>query len=280
MTKGVEKDNVLFVSAMSRQFVRCASIIDQHTDSFISYHQQLGCFYSDWHQHSWGQLVYAENGCIHVNGEGKKILLPGGYGAWLPPNTQHEIWSDSPQLHMRALCFQAVDSPLAQHHQLSVFPVSSLLREMIRYTEKWTQNSQECAQATTFLQAVQDLLPDEIARAIPICLPSTSHKKLAPTLDYIQQHLHEKLTIQQIASQFGISVRSLTRLFTQQIGISFSSYCRLARIMKALELIETGIDNVSELTGLVGYESLSTFSTNFLDVCGHRPLQFIQQKKR
>lgn len=265
---------------MSRQFVNCASIASQNSDSLISYHQQLGCFYSDWHQHSLGQLVYAEHGCIHVNSEGKKILLPGWYAAWIPSGTYHEIWSDSPQLHMRALCFPIAHPEVSLNHQLAVFPVSPLLREMIRYTEKWTQDSQGSSQATTLVQALQDLLPEEIANAIPVCLPSTSHTKLAQTLDYIQQHLHEKISIQQVASQFGFSVRSLTRLFTKQIGVSYSSYCKIARIMKALALIETGIDRVSELAGRVGYESLSTFSNNFLDVCGNRPLHFIHQKRR
>ncbi|GAB3799189.1 hypothetical protein GCM10028819_21960 [Spirosoma humi] len=151
---------------------------------------------------------------------------------------------------------------------------------MIRYTEKWTQDNQDSSQANTLIQALQDLLPEEIANAIPICLPSTSHTKLSQTLNYIQQHLHEKSSIQEIASHFGFSVRSLTRLFTKQIGISYSSYCKIARIMKALELIETGIDSVSELAERVGYESLSTFSNNFLDVCGNRPLHFIHQKRR
>lgn len=265
---------------MSRQFVSCASITDHTTDSFISYHQQVGCFYSDWHQHPWGQLIYAENGCIHVHSVGKKILLPGWYGAWIPPNTHHEIWSDSPELHMRALCFQVAPSEVSLNQQLSVFPISSLLREMIRYTERWTQDSQDCPQANTFLQALHDLLPEEITKAVHICLPSTNHEKLARTLDYIQQHLHEKISIEQIASHFGFSVRSLTRLFTNQAGISFSSYCKIARMMKALELIETGVDNVSELAGRVGYESLSTFSNNFLEMCGNRPLHFIQQKSR
>lgn len=265
---------------MSRQFVSCASITDQQTDSFISYHQQLGCFYSDWHQHPWGQLVYAENGCIHVNSEGRKILVPGWHGAWIPPNTHHEIWSDSPHVHMRALCFRVTHAEVSLNRQLAVFPVSSLLREMIRYTERWAQNRQVSPQATPFLQALQNLLPDEITKAIPICLPSTSHEKLAQALDYIQQHLHEKVSIQEVASHIAFSVRSLTRLFTQQTGISFSSYCKIARMMKALEFIETGIDTVSELAERVGYDSLSTFSNNFLAVCGNRPLHFIQQKRQ
>jgi AraC-like DNA-binding protein len=49
--------------------------------------------------------------------------------------------------------------------------------------------------------------------------------------------------------------------------------------MKALELIEAGSDNVSQIASRVGYESLATFSNNFLAICGNRPLHFINQKR-
>lgn len=50
--------------------------------------------------------------------------------------------------------------------------------------------------------------------------------------------------------------------------------------MKSLEWIEQGKDNVSELASLVGYESLTTFSNNFLEISGNRPLHFIKKKRR
>lgn len=254
-------------------------MISQSKRPFVLYHQQLGCFRSDWHAHSWGQLVYAEKGCIHLASESRKILLPGWYGAWIPADTHHEIWSDSSQLHMRSICFPVTASNHCLNGPISVFPVSVLLREMIRYTEKWSQGVQEEAQIATFLQAIQDLLPSEIDRAIPTCLPSTTHEKLAPVVSYIQQNLAQPVSLPFLASQHGLSVRTLTRLFTQQLGTSFSSYCKIARIMKALELIQTGNQNVSELALEVGYESLATFSNNFLEICGHRPLHFIQKKR-
>lgn len=265
---------------MDRQPVSCASIIGQAKTPFVIYHQQLGCFRSDWHQHSWGQLVYAEKGCIHIHAGDKKILLPGWYGAWIPADTYHEIWSDSTQLHMRALCFPVAPSNELLSHQLSVFPVSALLKEMIRHTEKWSQEIQDTAQVSTFLQAIQQVLPGELEKAIPVYLPSTAHAKLAPIVAYIQQHLSQQVSLHWLAREFGLSVRTLTRLFTQQLGTSFSSYCKIARVMKALELIEMGHHNVSQLASLVGYESLSTFSNNFLEICGHRPLQFIREKRR
>ena len=264
---------------MNRQQVICASLIDQTTTSFVLFHQHLGCFHSDWHQHEWGQLIYAEQGCIHLNGQGKMILIPSGYGVWIPADTYHEIWSDSPQLHMRSICFPAVYTSEPLVNQISVFPVTLLLREMIRHTEKWSQEQQDNSLANTFLQAIQDLLPGEIERAVPVYLPSTTCNRLLPILDYIHGHLSEQINFQWLAGEFNFSVRTLNRLFTQKLGISFSSYCKKARIIKALELIELGRENVSQLALDVGYESLATFSNNFLEICGHRPFHFIRWKR-
>ena len=271
-----EEDNVLLVSATARKSVSCASIKAQKP-SFV-YHEELGRFHSDWHQHPWGEFVYAENGFIHLHVAGKKILLPSWYGAWIPPDTLHELWSDSPSLHMRAICFSIDETSISP--ELAVFPVSPLLKEMMRYTEKWDRTGQEDVQETTFMQALQHLIPEEMTKSIAVCLPSTSHEKLAQLLGYLHQHLHEKISIEFMAHHFGFSVRTLGRLFNQQLGISFSSYCKLARIMKALELIEMGNDNVSQVASTVGYESLATFSNNFLEICGNRPLYFINQKRR
>ncbi|GAB4020364.1 helix-turn-helix transcriptional regulator [Spirosoma migulaei] len=270
-----EKDNVLFVSATGRKPVSCASITAQKP-SFV-YHEELGRFHSDWHQHPWSEFIYAENGFVHLHVAGKKMVLPSWYGAWIPPDTLHEIWSDSPALHMRAICFSTDETSI--RHELAVFPVSPLLKEMMRYTEKWNRVDQADFQETTFLYALQNLLPEEMTKSIQVCLPSTSHVKLGQLLNYIQQHLHEKISIERLAHQFGFSVRTLSRLFTQELGVSFSSYCKLARIMKALELMETENNNVSEIASAVGYESLATFSNNFLEICGNRPIYFINQKR-
>ncbi|QMW00597.1 AraC family transcriptional regulator [Spirosoma foliorum] len=272
-----EKDNDLFASATARKPVSCASVAAEKP-TFV-YHQELGRFYTDWHQHPWGEFVYAENGFVHLHVAGKKVLLPSWYGAWIPPNTLHEIWSDSPSLHMRAICFPADSSTNGLKSELTVFPVSPLLKEMVRYTERWNEVEPADFREVTFLQAIQDLLPEEMTKSIHVCLPSTSHEKLAQLLDYLKNHLAEKISIETLAHQFGFSVRTLSRLCRQQLGVSFSSYCKLARMMKALELMEQGNDNVSEIASLVGYESLATFSNNFLDICGNRPLYFINKKR-
>lgn len=264
---------------MSRKPVSCLSLAAQLNKSSFVYHEQLGRFTSEWHEHPWGQLVYAQQGLVQLDVAGKKFLLPNWYGAWIPPNTLHQLWSNSANLYLRTVCFALVTEQ-AWSRQLCVFPVSTLLREMIGYSQKWHQVSQQDSQESTFLAALLDLLPGEMDKAASIWLPSTSHEKLSEMLEYVQEHLQDKVTLALLAHRFGFSTRSLTRLFGQQLGISFAAYCKMARMLKALKLIQAGSDNVSQLASDVGYESLATFSNNFLQVCGSRPHSFIRQQRK
>ena len=63
---------------MANNKVTCSLITALNNKPSFVWHEKLGRFDSDWHQHPKGQLMYAENGCIHVNIEGKKLLLQAG----------------------------------------------------------------------------------------------------------------------------------------------------------------------------------------------------------
>lgn len=264
---------------MANNKVTCSLITALNNKPSFVWHEKLGRFDSDWHQHPKGQLMYAENGCIHVNIEGKKLLLPSWYGAWIPPGVNHAIWSNSPDVFIRTIYFGQELEKDSGFEKACVFPVSNLLKEMLCYTEKWHQATATDAEETTFLLALKAILPGEMTKSANVCLPSTTHHKLSGIVDSLQSHLNEKWSLEILAKNFGLSPRTLTRLFNTHLGMSFSRYSKIARAIKALELIENGVDNVSEIASQVGYESISTFSNNFLEICGNRPIYFINKKK-
>ncbi len=264
---------------MIRKAVTCASITHfKENESFV-YHGKLGAFQSDWHWHSKGQLMYAENGYMHIHIDGKTLLLPGWYCAWVPAGTMHQVWSNCADLYIRTIFLDTAVHYHPVFGQALVFPVSVLLREMICYTGQWHMQPTSSGCEQNFLKVLQQILPEEMAKPVNVCLPSTMHEPLLRVLEYIQLHLQEKVSIVSVAKAFGFSVRTLTRLFNAHLGMSFSVYMKVARIIKALELIEHGHTNVSQVAYEVGYESLSTFSNNFLEICGNRPIYFINKKR-
>lgn len=96
------------------------------------------------------------------------------------------------------------------------------------------------------------------------------HRKLAlQTKDIISANLMKPMTLQYLAKEIGINVRSLTQLFKYQFGMSINQHIVEQRMMKALTLLETG-SSVSETAYKVGY-SLPYFSEKFHRRFGFSP---------
>jgi AraC-like DNA-binding protein/mannose-6-phosphate isomerase-like protein (cupin superfamily) len=280
MTYLLKEDKFLLILAMTRKPVSCAQITTPSNKEPFVYHAKLGAFHSDWHQHDKGQLMFAENGLLHLHIEDKKLFLPSWYCAWIPAGTSHQIWSNSAELYIKTIYLETHSSQHPLFGQAVVFPASNLLKEMIGYTEKWNTGNGDENHQKDFLNVLQQILSGEMAKSEQVCLPSTTHEKLLQVIEYLQAHLQEKVSLSTVAKEFGFSVRTLSRLFSSHLGITFSGYVKIARMIKALELIENGNTHVSHLAFQVGYESLSTFSNNFLQVFGNRPLYFINQRRR
>lgn len=274
-----KSDKDLLLSAMSRKAISCSQIISLLEKEPLVYHAQLGTFHSEKHQHEKAQLVYAQQGLLHLHIGDKKLFLPGRYCAFIPAATPHQIWSNSHGLFIRSIHLDVLAEQPPLPKQAVVFAASALLTEMIMYTEKWSGQQAQKGFKRDFYNVLQKLLPAEIAQAVRVYLPTTSDEKLGQVIEYLQTHLQEKQSMSSVAKRFGFSQRTLTRLFSSQLGVSFSGYLKRARMIKALELIENGYNNVSQIAFQVGYESLSTFSNNFLKIHGKRPIVFINMNK-
>ncbi|MCW5559248.1 MAG: helix-turn-helix transcriptional regulator [Verrucomicrobiae bacterium] len=87
--------------------------------------------------------------------------------------------------------------------------------------------------------------------------------------------LHNELqnppNLEDLARRVGCSDCYLSRLFSQEVGLTIQQYLRQIRLERAAELLRTGRCNVTEAAYAVGYNSLSHFSTAFHSVFGCRP---------
>ncbi len=93
-------------------------------------------------------------------------------------------------------------------------------------------------------------------------------------LAYIQQHLYEPLTLEDLARQAAYSPYHFTRLFKKIIGVPPQYYVSAMRLQKSKELLlQTGL-SVRDISLEVGQQSLGTFTTRFTERVGVTPAQF------
>lgn len=79
-----------------------------------------------------------------------------------------------------------------------------------------------------------------------------SWEKLQTAIIYIQQHYQENITLEDLTGQIYLSSAYLSRLFTKQLGMSFTEYLAQVRLAHAVDLTR-GRDTLTEIAGKTGF---------------------------
>ncbi|HYH15781.1 MAG TPA: helix-turn-helix transcriptional regulator, partial [Flavisolibacter sp.] len=243
-------------------------------------HRRSANLNTGWHAHSKAQLLYAEDGITRLYTPKGSYLLPARHCAWIPAHMVHMVTSSSPCLFLRTLYFKiAPEQAHPFYTQCSVFQVNNLLREMILYTERWAHATSSTLEETSFLTTLKLILPDLQGASLSLQLPTSEHPKIKECLQIIMEGMSEKISVEATAQKLNLSTRTLSRLFQQELKMSFTGFLKVARIIKALEWLSLLGATVAETAFKVGYDSVPTFSNNFYEIVGSRPQTFIQKQQ-
>jgi AraC-like DNA-binding protein len=147
---------------------------------------------------------------------------------------------------------------------------------MIVYTQIWPAEGEAGNKERYFLEAIRLLAIDWCKQTIPLILPTTEHVLLEQVTVYIGENLLNPLRLDTVAKRYGFSGRTLLRLFKAELGMTFRAYIRIARIIRAIELLTDPNASVTEVAYEVGYNSLSSFSRAFQQLTGLRPRDYLR----
>ena len=93
-------------------------------------------------------------------------------------------------------------------------------------------------------------------------------------IDYIYEHLHEKITVEILADYVGLNPSYLSKLFSTEKGISIHAFVTQARITTAENLlINTDFSNL-EIALALGFSSQSSFISVFRKKNGITPKKY------
>ncbi|MDR0393908.1 MAG: response regulator [Tannerella sp.] len=96
---------------------------------------------------------------------------------------------------------------------------------------------------------------------------------------YIEENLtNEQLSVEMIAGEMGMSNSSLYRKVKAISDLSPVDFIRMARLKKAVRLMQSGEKRVGEIAYLVGFSSPAYFSTTFQKQYGKSPSEFLKEQ--
>ena len=97
--------------------------------------------------------------------------------------------------------------------------------------------------------------------------------------DYIEQHYREKIYLDYIAENLGISSCYLSRLFKKETGMCLQDYIIEVRLRRAAHLLVYSEEPIPKIAAYVNFPSQSYFGKMFKEKTGRTPRQYREENK-
>jgi AraC-like DNA-binding protein len=97
---------------------------------------------------------------------------------------------------------------------------------------------------------------------------------LKKALHFIESNLFKDISIGELARHIAASESSLLRTFHKEIHRTPIGYIKERRLDEALKLLKSNKYTIGEISDLVGYESVSAFTSSFKKRFGVTPQHY------
>ncbi len=267
----------IFAMPVSRDYF--ITEVDKRKETIYCMHDAMGEMDIPFHQHLKGQFLYTEGGVVYVTTADKTYFLPARHYMWIPSGVKHGIHPSSADVIMRNLYFPDEPGQSSFYEKTAIYPITELMLQLVLFSNRFKGHIDKKDKAAYRLTlALKTVLPQLSHYQLPLALPYAKDKRLKEVIDYMQSKLQDNIIFPAVASEFGLSERSLSRLFQSDIGMSFIQYLTLQRMVRAIQYLLEDKLPVKEVASLVGYNSIPTFSNTFYKTLGIRPSEYMKIK--
>ena len=106
---------------------------------------------------------------------------------------------------------------------------------------------------------------------------NTNSKHINACKEYIYSHIKERIMIEDLADEMGVSANYLSRLFKKETGTSVSAYIREKKINMAKNLLRFSDYSMVDIANRLSFSSQSHFIQQFKEVVGVTPKKYRDQ---
>ncbi len=227
------------------------------------------------HFHSWAQLVYAREGVIAVESGNACWVVPTSRAIWVPAGQPHSIKMYG-KVFLQTLYFQSRPKATIDL-QCSAYEITSLMRELIAFVcSKGIVNSDtdEHRNLIAFLTfQVKSLRP------IPLMVPMPSDPRAKRLASRVIDNPGTSMSLAQLCEESGTSLRTMQRVFSQEVGLPLSRWKNLVLMVHAIQLLASD-RTITQISLELGFESLSAFIFSFRKYFGESPGQYRLSQSR
>lgn len=231
----------------------------------------------DWapeHRHARGQLFALTRGLLIVEADSQRWMFPSQRCAWIPPECVHAARSVGGAAG--SMLYLSAETCRGLPKKPCMFNSSELLFAIVHRALKWNPSQ--------VLNPVQKrlitILRDEIRKPEqqPLRLPIPRDERLAKVAHALLENIADDRTLDEWGHFAGMARRTLMRVFSAEMGMTFGRWRQQARLFAALEMFAEG-KSVTETAIAVGYDSVSAFIEMFRTMLGATPQAYLRSSQ-
>lgn len=222
------------------------------------------------HTHRRAQMLYGMTGLMEVETDDGAWVIPPYSGVWIPAEKRHQVRMQGVSTRSLYIAPEAAPRPGTHCEVLVITPLlHQLLLASLELPAAYDEHGRDGALAKLLLHEVA------LAQTMPLFAPIPQDPQLARMCKAFLQSPSLQATPQQWAEQLHKSLRTFTRLFHQQTGMSFGAWRQQACLLAALPRLSAG-QSITQVALDLGYDSPSAFSTMFRKRLGQAPSEFMR----
>jgi AraC-like DNA-binding protein len=208
--------------------------------------------------------VYAARGVLSVHTERGTSIVPANRVAWTSAGRTHHHRAHG-DTDMRIVFLPPSLARLLPGHP-AVFTASDLAREVLLVLAG-PHDYDRAARAR-----LRRVLVDELHEAPeqPLQLPEPADDRLRAIARMLQEHPEDDTSLAELGHTIGASARTLSRLFHDELGMTFYEWRTQLRVYHALVLLADGHDTTSTARAC-GWANPSHFIAAFSKLVGTTP---------
>ena len=220
------------------------------------------------HHHRKGQLVMALRGGVTCRVPSGMWMVPPHCGIWVPGGMTHSnVATANARLFFLFVEPGAADLP----DRCCTLSLSPLVRELIiELADQTDVATAEAETMTTLLLSALARMPVE-----HLHLPLTEEPRLNRIASALANDPGDRSTIAEWAARVAMSENSLARLVQRETGLTFGRWRQQLQLIVAIRSLSAGA-TVQQVSGVLGYESVSAFITMFRKALGTSPARYLR----
>lgn len=138
----------------------------------------------------------------------------------------------------------------------------------------YIQKADKCKSPEAIIDMFEEMQVDFASRMRDLKKEKATSLHVRKCIDYIYEHLHEKLSLKLLADHFHLNASYLSKLFRKETGVTFKGFVTEAKVKTAENMLKNSDYSYSDIALVLGFSSQSAFINVFRMSRGITPRKY------